>query len=101
VPEEVRELSVLEKQIHETTEFKQKLEQAWETAQNKLQQAKEEQTKARTNNEQADKQLGETKIKKEQAEKQFGEALAATGFSSVEAYQEAKLPETEQQQLKE
>src|SRR5699024_6078368 len=73
----------------------------WENAQKKLQQAREEQTKAATNKEQANKQLEETKTKKEQVEKQFAAALSSTGLSSEEAYHQATLPETDQKQLKE
>jgi len=100
IPEEVRILSALEKQIKEAENAKEKMEQALETARKNFQQAKEEQTKATSNLENAKKQLDETKAKVEQMKTQFTEALSNAEFTTEETYQQAKLPENERQALK-
>lgn len=100
IPEDVQVLAALERQIQETKKHKEKLEQAFENAQKKLQQAKEEQTKAISNLEHAKQQLAESRTKKEQAEQQFIEQLTHEKFVSEDAYQQAKLVESERQALK-
>ncbi|GAB3056454.1 AAA family ATPase [Virgibacillus ainsalahensis] len=101
IPEEVRELSRLEKEINETKTSKEKLEKAWEEAQKQLQQAKEEQTKAAADFTHANKQLDETKGRREKAEEQFTTALSNANFDSEAAYHEAKMAESDRQQFKE
>ncbi|WP_449355301.1 AAA family ATPase [Virgibacillus natechei] len=100
IPEEVRILSVLEEKIKETEKAKKQLEKAWEDAQTKLQQAKEEQTKATSNFSHANKQLEETKVKRQRCDQQFIDALTHAAFDSEQAYQQAKMEEKDQQQLK-
>ncbi len=101
IPESVRELAVLEKVLHETSEYKLKLEQSWEKAQKQLQKAKEEETKTAANLKHAMQQLEETKEKKEQAEKAFQTQLSDAGFVTVQSYQQAKISYSDRQQLKE
>src|SRR5699024_11349779 len=91
IPEEVRVLSALEKQIKEAESAKEKMEQALETARKNLQQATEEQTKANSNLENAKKQLEETKAKVEQVKAQFQEALSNADFSTEDMIQQVKL----------
>ncbi|TFJ92510.1 SbcC/MukB-like Walker B domain-containing protein [Lentibacillus salicampi] len=100
IPEEVRVLAELEKQIKQTTEQKSQLEKAWEDAQVKLQQAKEEQAKATAEKANAEKQLAETSNKREKSETTFKTALEQAGFESEEAYQQAKTPPSERDRLK-
>ncbi|MEN1970421.1 SMC family ATPase [Lentibacillus sp. N15] len=100
IPEEVQVLTELNKQIKETDKWKLQLEQAWETAQKQLQQAKEIQTKATSNLEHANKQLAETTAKRAQAEQRFREVLDKSGFSTEETYTLAKLPEQKRQDLR-
>ncbi|OZU89664.1 exonuclease [Virgibacillus indicus] len=101
IPEEARVLAELERQISETKEQKVKLEKAWEEVQKMLQKAKEEQTKAASDEVHANKQLLETKEKRESAENEFKEGLKKAEFESEEAYQHAKMPESDQQKGKE
>lgn len=101
IPKDVRVLANLEQQIKETTAHKSKLEKAWDAAQQTLQKRRDEQTKAASDMISAKKQLAETKVKREQYEKQFSEALANAGFAMENAYQQAKLPESGRQKLKE
>src|SRR5699024_7651214 len=93
IPEDVRELTQLKKQIEETSKQKQALEQAWEEAQKQLQLAKEAYTKAQTNHGHAYKQLEETKARKIDLEKQCIQARQEAGAESKKAYAQAKLRE--------
>ncbi|WP_067727473.1 AAA family ATPase [Oceanobacillus damuensis] len=91
IPEEMRVLAELEKQINEAKSYKMKLEKAWEEVQTLFQKAKEKQTKAASDTANAKKQLEETQNKLENAEKQFMAALEEASFASEEAYQQAKI----------
>lgn len=101
IPEDVRTLTALEKEINATDQYKTKLEKAWEDAQKQLQAAKEAETKAVSDLTHAQKQLEETKEKRAKAEQQFGEALSEASFESEEAYQQAKASQVERQEWKE
>ncbi len=100
IPEELRNLAVLEEKIAETAALKMKLEQAWEAVQKILQAAKETETKGKTNLENAYLQLKESGAKKEKAEQQFRNALQQAEFADEESYRQAKLSENERKQLK-
>ncbi|RDW19380.1 AAA family ATPase [Oceanobacillus chungangensis] len=100
IPEEVRVLAELEKQISEKHVLKLAMQKAWEEAQANYQKAKEEQTRIVADLSNAMKQLQETKEKRERSENQFKEALTNAKFESVDAYSQAKLPEEEQQKWK-
>ncbi|KKE78694.1 SMC family ATPase [Bacilli bacterium] len=100
VPEDVRNLTVLESEIEKTANHKQKLEKSWELAQKQLEQAKEEDTKTDANLHHAIKQLEETKEKKQKAEIEFKTKLEEAAFASLEAYKNAKMSEVEQQKWK-
>lgn len=101
IPEEVRDSTRLEQKITETKQLKIKMEQAWENAQAKRQTVKEEQTKAASNVVHANKQLLDATSKREKAEQKFNEALIQASFSTVDEYKEAKMPNHDQQRLKE
>lgn len=100
VPEEVRNLDELEKQIAAFKNQKETLEHAWEKAQKDLQVAKDEQTSATSNIIHAQKQLEETVLKREKADQAFYRALEDASFSTVESYREAKMETANQQALK-
>jgi exonuclease SbcC len=100
IPEELRNLAALEEKIAETAALKMKLEQAWEAAQKILQEAKEADTKGKTNLENAYLQLKESSEKKAKAEQQFRDSLQQAQFSDEESYRQSKLNETERKQLK-
>ncbi|HLS07928.1 SbcC/MukB-like Walker B domain-containing protein, partial [Lentibacillus sp.] len=101
IPEEVRILSELEKQIKQTSDLKAQLEKTWEDAQVKLQEAKDEQTKATADLTNKRKQLDDISSKREKAVAEFKAALTNAGFESEEAYQQAKIPLAEREKLKE
>jgi exonuclease SbcC len=100
IPEEVRELSALKKEISKTEKQKIQLEQAWEQIQKELEQVKEHYTKCTSRLDHATKQMKETAEKKEKALLQFEEAWRGHQFPSREAYEQAKMGEQEQQNLK-
>jgi DNA repair protein SbcC/Rad50 len=100
VPEDVRNLSILENEIEKTSYLKQKLEESWELAQKQLDQAKEEDMKSDSNLHHAINQLEETKGKKEKAEIEFKTKLEEAAFTSLEEYKHAKMSQVEQQKLK-
>lgn len=100
IPDEVKVLTELEKQLKETREMKVKLEKEWEQAQSGLQKAKEEQTSVTANRTHAKTQLNETNKKRQLAENQFHEAMLNAGFESIEVYREAKMSPPDQQILK-
>lgn len=100
VPGELRNLQSLKKKIAELQRLKDELDRAWKAAREQLQEAKEQEVKAKTNWENAGKQLAETMAKKERAEKQFVQALQEAGFADEESYRLAKLPEEARRQLK-
>ncbi|UJL45636.1 SMC family ATPase [Virgibacillus sp. NKC19-16] len=100
IPEEVRALSVLEQKIKETESVKNQLEKSWQDAQTKLQQARDEQTKATSNLTNANKQVEEAKTKRQKCDQQFIDALTQAAFDEEQAYQQAKMPERDSQHLK-
>src|SRR5690606_22283235 len=100
IPEELRNLSVLEKKIQNEKSLKTQLAEAWETAQQQLQEAKERQATAVITVKNTKEAAEEIKLKKEKAEQQFKEALQKSDFDTEEAYQQAKLSEQQQAALK-
>ncbi|RLL45117.1 SMC family ATPase [Oceanobacillus piezotolerans] len=101
IPEEMRDLTKLEKKINQKAEEKEMLEKAWENVQKHLQEAKEAKTKAASNVEFANKQLDEVTAKWGSASELFKLKYLEAGFSSAEEYQEARYSESDQQKLKE
>jgi len=101
VPDELKELAVLEQLIEAARNQKLKLETAWENVQKHLQTMKEEYTKAEANHTHLAKQLEEVQGKRIEASKEFEVALEKQQFLNEEAYLQAKISVEEQQQLKE
>jgi exonuclease SbcC len=100
IPESLQVLAVLEKQIQETKNQKEKLEQNFADAQSKLQQAKEEQTKTNSHMEHIKQQLVESRTRREEAEQYFIKQLKNENFASKDTYQAAKLAPNEREALK-
>lgn len=100
IPEELRNLSVLEKKIQNEKSLKTQLAEAWEKAQQQLQEAKERQATAVITVKHTKEAAEEIKLKKEKAEQQFKEALQKSDFDTEEAYEQAKLSEQQQAALK-
>ncbi|HLR09313.1 MAG TPA: SMC family ATPase [Bacillota bacterium] len=99
IPEDVREIAQLEKQISKVQERKMALEKAWEKAQQTLQTAKEAHTRAISNVTHAEKQLKEAQQKRKKAEQQFTDKLTAAGFATEDFYRRAKMPASEREAL--
>lgn len=101
IPEQVRDLTVLQKQIENTTQHKLQLEKAWEDAQRTFQNEKENHAKAVTTLENTANQLQETRKKRQKADEEFKQACIHKGFESEEAYKNAKVAADVRNQWKE
>src|SRR5699024_6915392 len=97
IPEAVRVLGELEKQITAANEYKVTLEKAWDEAQRMLQEAKEKHTKAAANQTHAEKQLDEATRKRQKAEQAFADQLTEAGFATEDLYRQAKMPASERE----
>ncbi|NYE06607.1 exonuclease SbcC [Bacillus niacini] len=100
IPDEIRNLATLQKQIIEAQNRKEKLERDWNSAQRQLQDSKEAETQAFTYYASALAQLQESKEKKERSETQFISEWQKAQFVSEEDYLSAKLPDSARKQLK-
>ncbi|MFB3161832.1 AAA family ATPase [Neobacillus sp. 179-J 1A1 HS] len=100
IPEEIRNLATLQKQIIEAQNRKEKLERDWNSAQRQLQDSKEAETQAFTYHASALAQLQESKEKKERSETQFIFEWQKAQFVSEEDYLSAKMPDSARKQLK-
>jgi len=100
IPEQLRDLTMLEKQIIETNNKKAILEKAWEEAQHAFQREKENYTKEVSNVENKQHQLTEAKGKRANADLKFKEACTKKGFVSEEEYRNAKMNEEERKKWK-
>src|SRR5699024_894824 len=78
----------------------EKMEKAWDKAQKDLQVAKDHQTTVTSNVAHARKQLEETVAKREKEDKIVHQTPQDTSFSTDEPYQEAKMEQNDQQELK-
>lgn len=100
IPEELRELTVLEQKISELTKQRNTLEHAWKEIQKQLEESRELVTSTTAARVHAIASRDDTKLKKEQAEKRFKEALEKSTFATKQAYQEAKMDEDSRQVLR-
>ncbi|MHA6252333.1 AAA family ATPase [Oceanobacillus sp. CAU 1775] len=100
IPEELQTLKILEQRIEATKLIKNKLENAWETAQKELQAKKEAFTKREADFIHLSKQLGELETKRIQATKEFEIKLVEQDFKDEAAYLTAKMSEQERANLR-
>lgn len=100
VPETLREPVNLEKQLNEAIEVRERLEKAWESAQDELNKSRETAAKASTNVENARVNLKESQDKLDKAEQNFIESLSEHGFQNEEEYRNAKRAEEERKAMK-
>lgn len=100
IPEKLKDLSVLQELITKNIKRSEALALRWENAQKELQLAKEASVKTETALQNARKEDKETKEKSEAAIQTFQVAREKVGFTSVEEYNEAKLPEKVREELK-
>ncbi|TWT04288.1 SMC family ATPase [Planococcus sp. CPCC 101016] len=101
IPEQLRELSVLNEQLQEATSRKRQLEQKWISVQEQFQKSKEQLASALVTVQHVKAAAAEITTKREKAQQQFAEALAKSAFDSEEAYQQAKLTDAAFAELKE
>lgn len=100
IPDELQDLNVLKRKIDEVAIQAKQLEAQWETAQKKIQTAREDATKKETNLSHSEKLLKEVQTKSAKAEERFKEALEKSGFASEVDYQQAKRDAQTQAQFK-
>ena len=91
IPEEIRVLEILQKQLIETTDLRERLEKAWAAAQRMRESALEKMTKASSDESHSDSAVKEVTLKRERAQKKFTDSLVAYGFSTIELYEQSKL----------
>ncbi len=100
VPEDVRDLSMLQRRLQEKDNSKRLLEAAWQQAQERHRQAGEKQAAAAAHAKAAEQQLDEAKARLGEAEAEFRSGLALAGFADAAAYEQAKQPEAARDALK-
>ena len=93
LPEEMRELTALERRIAETGRERARLEAAWQEAQRRCREASERQVRTAAELEHARQRLAEAEAARERAGQSYAEQLALAGFAGAADYREAKRPE--------
>ena len=100
IPEDVRELSVLEQRIHALNTKKIEMDRAWETIRKLREEGREQLSSSKSAEIHAKTSLSEAEEKKVNAKKRFLEALEKSEFPTEEAYQVAKMDESSRTRLK-
>lgn len=100
VPEELRELDALEKKVTEMEREKNTIEYKWQQIQKQLEESRQGLMTASSNQSHALSTLKDVAEKKERAEYRFTEALEQSMFETKESYENAKMKETERDQLR-
>ena len=101
IPEDVRELTTLEKQIEQKEAKVAQLIKNWEKAEQALQIARDEMTKLSTESKVAQTRLTELKKQANESEQVFLKALEEGKFSTPEKYYTAILDQSEQERINE
>jgi DNA repair protein SbcC/Rad50 len=91
IPQELRNLTVLQTEIEKLTSKKQQLEKEWKQAQTNLQIANEHAATSRANVESEKKQLTELNEKYENVQIEFATSIKNSGFESEVEYQLSKM----------
>ncbi len=100
IPEDVRELNVLEQRIHALNTKKSEMDRAWEAIQKLREEGRDQLSSSKSAELHAKTSLSEAEEKKVNAKKRFLEALDKSEFPTEEAYQAAKLDESSRTILK-
>lgn len=100
IPEDIRELEVLEQRITVLTQQKRELDTAWELILKRREECKERITTSRSAEIHMKHALVEAEEKLQTAEQRFVKALQKSEFPSVQAYHEAKMDEESRMRLK-
>jgi exonuclease SbcC len=99
IPEPLRSPNRLLERILEQTAMTKKLNEAWQDAQRQLQAMQSRRVEEKTNAAQLAKQLEDAEQHGKQSGQRFEEEVTRSGFSTLEAYQTSKLPETQRNSL--
>ncbi len=91
IPEDVRELKILEQRINELNKKKSELDHAWKTAQKQREDVRERVTASKSAHLHAENSLVEAEMKRMTTEERFLAALKNSEFLTEEAYQIAKM----------
>lgn len=100
IPDSLRELGSLHAETAKAQEIKDRLEAAWQQAQDALQKAERQASETAVSLRYAQQSVQELQEKRRHAETRFEEALAKSAFVSKEAYQQAKLEAPRYEKLK-
>ncbi|WP_318614140.1 AAA family ATPase [Sporosarcina sp. YIM B06819] len=100
IPEDVRELNVLEQRIAALTQQKRALDIAWESIQKRREESKERLTASKSAEMHMKQALVEAEGKQRTAKQRFVEALQKSEFATEQAYHEAKMDEASRTKLK-
>lgn len=100
IPEEVRELNVLEKKIEDLQVKKKGMEKRWNEIQKKREEARDRLASIKSAEVHAITSLSEAEDKRVKSKERFTNALEKFSFSSEEAYQKARLDENALNKLK-
>ncbi|AUD12817.1 MULTISPECIES: SbcC/MukB-like Walker B domain-containing protein [unclassified Planococcus (in: firmicutes)] len=100
IPEALRDLGSLRTETAKAQETKDRLEAAWQQAQDALQKAERQLSEAAVSLRHSKQSVQELQEKLEHAESRFEEALVKSAFATKEAYQEAKLEASRYEELK-
>ncbi|PIC97508.1 exonuclease [Sporosarcina sp. P26b] len=99
VPENLQELSALQKQIQSKEATNLQLENAWKSIQQRLQDVTTEKTKWESREDLEKKSLADMKEKLDQSVVSFTKRLKEEGFTSEENYLQVKLPTQKRQAI--
>lgn len=100
IPEDVRELSVLEKQLAEISSKISETEKAYQEAEEYYQQQKEKTTNQIAHEKHSKDRVKEAKDNREESEVVFKDKRLEVGFETLTAYENAKLSKEEQEREK-
>src|SRR5690606_36282866 len=100
IPEALRSLAVLEKEITQAIAAKNGMEREWNAAQEQFQKAKERLASSAVAVQHSKAAAEEMTVKRQNAETEFRQALEKSEFESEEAYQKAKMRDSELEETK-
>ncbi|MDN4606961.1 AAA family ATPase [Sporosarcina highlanderae] len=101
IPEEMRSLPALQKELVEVESYKNRMDNAWQAVQKSREEARGKLAKAESAEYHCKKTFDECSEKKVVAETRFNEALTSSEFASETEYRDAKMSEPERRLLKE
>ncbi|MGO4547008.1 AAA family ATPase [Paenibacillus sp. 2TAB23] len=100
VPDTLRSTEQLSKKLNEQQSLSDRMHKAWAAAQEQLQAKTAKLAEHKAYADQAEQQLREAVLSKQQAEQRLLNELEKAGFTTIQQYTEAVLPEGSREQLK-